>query len=412
MKPIVYIYQYQIEQLIKSGEKKKGGVAYEWKGEDVYHAYLEYPKVSPTGFSVFCLFEILNDKTDFDNAMHFFETEFGKNDSYSNNIKLGCYFFFENNTLKKKCFVRENIYIKEADIKFVPDKSNLYTRAKGLLEVGILENKRVLIVGLGSGGSNIAVELAKSGVGMFTLIDFDRIELHNISRHICGVNELGRLKTNAVRDAILLKNPYAKIDTLDINVDEHLDILEKEIKRADIVLAATDNNRSRFNINTFAIKHRKVALYGRVIARAEGGDVFIYRPGEPCYCCFMGTDWMQQEEEISSLERGRQSGAIPAYASESDANAMVQVGLSSDIIPINNMIVKLILVELSKGLNSGISSLEEELIYCYYIWANRRVKHFKHWDSFSSSNKKKPVILKWYGVVLNKDSQCMECNHL
>lgn len=56
--------------------------------------------------------------------------------------------------------------------------------------------------GLGSGGASIAVELAKAGVGNFALVDFDRLELHNISRHIAGVNELGRLKTNIVRDAI------------------------------------------------------------------------------------------------------------------------------------------------------------------------------------------------------------------
>ena len=412
MTAIVYMYQEQIMQLIKSSEKKKGGVAYEWKGEDVYHAYIEYPKVAPSGFSVLCSFEILDNKSDFDNALRCFETELQKNDFLGNNIKLGCYFFFNNNVLEKKCFIRNESEILEAEINYVPNKSNLYTRVKGLLEVGILEKKRALIVGLGSGGANIAVELAKSGVGMFTLIDFDRIELHNIARHICGVNELGRLKTNAVRDAILLKNPYAKIDTYEINVNEHLDILENEIKKADIVIAATDNNRSRFNINTYAIKHSKVTLYGRVIARAEGGDVFIYRPGGPCYCCFMGTDRMQQEEEISSVERGRQSGLIPEYASEADANAMVQVGLSSDIIPINNMMVKLILMELSRGLNSGISSLESELTFCYYIWANRRVKHFINWNPFNASNNKKPVILKWYGVILNKDLHCMECKQM
>ena len=82
-------------------------------------------------------------------------------------------------------------------------------------------------MGLGSGGAPIAVELAKAGVGHFILIDFDRIELHNISRHICGVNELGRLKVNAVKDAILLKNPYAQVETLAIDINRHLDELER-----------------------------------------------------------------------------------------------------------------------------------------------------------------------------------------
>ena len=95
-------------------------------------------------------------------------------------------------------------------MKYVPRKSELYTRSKGLLEVGALEAKKVLIVGLGSGGAPISVELAKAGVGHFILMDFDRIELHNIARHICGVNELGRLKVNAVKDAILLKNQIGR----------------------------------------------------------------------------------------------------------------------------------------------------------------------------------------------------------
>ena len=39
------------------------------------------------------------------------------------------------------------------------------------------------------------------------LIDFDRLELSNVARHVCGVNDLGRYKTFAVRDSILQKNP-------------------------------------------------------------------------------------------------------------------------------------------------------------------------------------------------------------
>lgn len=37
-----------------------------------------------------------------------------------------------------------------------------------------------MIVGLGSFGSQIAIELAKAGVGSYSLWDFDRVELHNL----------------------------------------------------------------------------------------------------------------------------------------------------------------------------------------------------------------------------------------
>ena len=60
---------------------------------------------------------------------------------------------------------------------------DFYSRSAGLIENGALMKKRVLIIGLGSFGSVIAVDLAKAAVGNFALMDFDRLERHNIVRH-------------------------------------------------------------------------------------------------------------------------------------------------------------------------------------------------------------------------------------
>lgn len=294
-------------------------------------------------------------------------------------------------------------------MKYVPRKSELYTRSKGLLEVGALESKKVLIVGLGSGGAPIAVELAKAGVGHFILMDFDRIELHNIARHICGVNELGRLKVNAVKDAILLKNPYAQVETYDIDMNKQLDILEKCVAESDLTIVATDEYASRYNINARLVKLGKVGLFGRAVTRAEGGDILRVRPGGPCYACLTGNPIYHQNDEITDVRRARELGVIPAYVSDEDAHAMVQVGLSTDIAPINNMMVKLALNELSRGIECGISSLIEELTYDYYIWANRRDFQFANWAPFNRNPNRHLTILRWYGVKLKKDSECLEC---
>ena len=73
--------------------------------------------------------------------------------------------------------------------------------------------------------------------------------------------------------------------------------------------------------------------------------------------------------------------------SSEDADAVVQVGLSSDIQPICNMMVKLALVELSRGSESGISSLEDELVYDYYMWANRRERHYANWAALPGAQR-------------------------
>lgn len=291
--------------------------------------------------------------------------------------------------------------------ELIPSREVLYSRSKGILEVDILREKRVLIVGLGSFGSHIAVELAKAGVGSFALMDFDRVELHNLARHIATINDIGRLKTDVVEDAIKGKNPYAVVVKHSIDLNDNLVLLSEEVRKADIVVCATDNNRSRFALSKVLKEEGKVGIFGRAITRAEGGDVFRYRPGGPCYSCLIGKGF-SNEEEISDLQAARRDGRIPAYVSQEDAEAMVQVGLSSDILPICNLMVKLVLVELSKGMDSGISSLEDEMTYDYYIWANRRDRHYANWKPFQAAGQG-PTILKWYGVRVERNPDCPLC---
>lgn len=410
MDSILYLYQYQLQKFINASEQYKLGIAYEWKGENVFHAYLEYPQIAPSGYAVPCLFMKLKNLSELRCAERFLDRIDLPKEQLSR-IGIVIAFCWENNQLLKRAFFSKNNDV-EIKIEYVPDKSNLYTRSKGLIEIGALEKKSVLIVGLGSGGATIAVELAKAGVGNFILVDFDRLELHNISRHIAGVNELGRLKTNIVRDAILAKNPYANISTYPIDMLSDISLIERLIIETDLLIAATDSLSSRYVLNSLIIKHKKVGIFGRAVTRAEGGDVLRVRPGGPCYACLKGSQWYTQEDEITDLRRARELGVIPAYTSEEDANAMVQVGLSTDIAPINTMVVKLALQELSRGTECLITTLEQELDYDFYMWANRREFHFANWASFNNNpGRKKPTILQWYGVKFPKNCDCNECKH-
>ena len=360
------------------------GIAYEWEGESVIHLRLR-----PLEHS----FGIVH------------SVRFVHGSEPDADADFTVFVDSEGNALVRK---RGSQDAEEATI--IPAKENLYSRSKGLIEVGILEGKRVLIIGLGSFGSQIAVELAKSGVGEFSLMDFDRVELHNLVRHTASLNDLGRLKTDFVRETILGKNPYAKVDMFPININEHLDILECEVRKADLVICATDNNQSRFNISEALVRLQKVGIFGRAITRAEGGDVFRYRPGGPCYVCMIGNQWYKDmAEEITNEASARKNGQIAAYTSPEDADAMVQVGLSSDIEPMCNMMVKLSLVELSRGSESGISSLEEELSFPAYMWVNRRERHYKGFAPFNKCANM-PTIMRWYGVNLPKNEHCSLCS--
>lgn len=108
------------------------------------------------------------------------------------------------------------------------------------------------------------------------------------------------------------------------------------------------------------------------------------------------------------MRSARRSGRIAAYVSEDDAEAMVQVGLGADIEPISNMMVKLTLVELSRGSASGITSLEEEFKPNYYMWANRRERQYAAWGAFDNE-RGMPTIMRWYGVDMPANPHCPLC---
>ena len=65
---IAYLYQYQLQAFFNSSDTRCLGVAYEWKGEGVWHAYLDYPKVAPSGMPAGCLFAKASSRAEFDNA--------------------------------------------------------------------------------------------------------------------------------------------------------------------------------------------------------------------------------------------------------------------------------------------------------------------------------------------------------
>jgi len=58
----------------------------------------------------------------------------------------------------------------------------------------------VAVCGLGGLGSNIAIALARAGIGRLILIDFDRVDLTNLHRQQYKANQIGKYKTDALAE--------------------------------------------------------------------------------------------------------------------------------------------------------------------------------------------------------------------
>lgn len=80
---------------------------------------------------------------------------------------------------------------------------------------------RVAVAGLGGLGSNIAVMLARTGVGHLHLIDFDIVEPSNLNRQQYLIEHLGMNKTEAMREQLLRMNPYVEVQIDTVRIDEN-----------------------------------------------------------------------------------------------------------------------------------------------------------------------------------------------
>ena len=70
---------------------------------------------------------------------------------------------------------------------------------------------QVAICGLGGLGSNIAIALARVGIGKLHLIDYDRVDLTNLNRQQYTISQLGCYKTEALSKTIKAIAPYCEI---------------------------------------------------------------------------------------------------------------------------------------------------------------------------------------------------------
>lgn len=97
---------------------------------------------------------------------------------------------------------------------------------------------RIGIAGAGGLGSNCAAHLVRSGFSDLFIADFDRVDASNLNRQFFFADQVGRKKTDALRDNLLRINPDADISTMDVKLDQHG--LSTVFNRYPIVIEALD----------------------------------------------------------------------------------------------------------------------------------------------------------------------------
>lgn len=154
-----------------------------------------------------------------------------------------------------------------------------------------IDAARVVIVGVGAVGSQVAMLLAQAGVRDLRLVDHDEFDINNGVRHVLPAAAAGHPKAEALADLLNSHQPFtrARAHTRAIGTDGgSLRFAAAQIQEADLVIDATGAPMvSRF-LGHAAAHHRVPIVHTALLAGAEHGYVLVRRPATGCLDHFLG----------------------------------------------------------------------------------------------------------------------------
>ena len=173
-----------------------------------------------------------------------------------------------------------------------------FSRQIVLKNIGVLGQKKilsskVLIVGAGGLGSPVVEFLSRAGVGTIGIVDYDKVSLSNLHRQsLYNTTDIGKFKVKIAKDKIKKINNNTKIKTYKIRLNNIN--FRKIINYYDYIVDGSDNFRTKFLLNDFCLKFKKILITG-AISKFDG-HIFTFNFKNkkiPCLRCFF------QESKIS-----------------------------------------------------------------------------------------------------------------
>ena len=227
-------------------------------------------------------------------------------------------------------------------MKFTKKQIDRYSRQIILKKVGVIGQKKllkssVLIVGAGGLGSPIAIYLTALGIGKIGIVDKDNVEISNLSRQIIfETNDVNKNKSSAAISKLRKINPDIQLQSFNKNLA--ITNINQIAKKFDLIVDGSDNFRTRFLINDYCLKNKKILVSG-AISKFDG-QVYTFnfsKKKSPCLRCFIPR--MPRNPDIDNCEYEGVLGPLAGIIGSIQANEAVK-----EILGIGNSLCGHILI--------------------------------------------------------------------
>lgn len=138
--------------------------------------------------------------------------------------------------------------------------------------VPVLRNAKVGIAGVGGLGSNVAISLARAGVGTLVLVDYDVVEPSNLNRQQYYIDQIGTSKVEALRDNLLRLNPFSSYEIHQLKL--HAENIPRIYSDVEILVEALDTVEMKLMLIETWVKNcpEKSLVVGSGIAGYGGNN--------------------------------------------------------------------------------------------------------------------------------------------
>ena len=212
-----------------------------------------------------------------------------------------------------------------------------FSRQIVLKDIGVLGQKKillskVLIIGAGGLGSPVAEFLSRAGIGSLGIIDDDKVSLSNLHRQsLYNTSDIGKFKVKIAKDKIKKINPNTKVTTYKVRLKNNN--FKNIINNYDYVVDGSDNFDTKFLLNDFCLKFKKVLVTG-AISKFDG-HIFTFNFKDkkiPCLRCFFQESKISEDLLNCQSEGilGTVAGIVGAIQANEVLKKILNIGISLD----------------------------------------------------------------------------------
>ena len=244
-----------------------------------------------------------------------------------------------------------------------------------------VKNARVLVAGAGALGNEVVKGLALFGVGHIYVVDFDQIELSNLTRSVMFREEDAydhSYKAEIVAKRAMEINPQIKVIPIVGNLFSEVGF--GIYRMVDVVIGCLDSRIARYQLNRLCMRAGKSWVDGSI--ENMTGSVQVYTPGVACYECGLSRD------EFNHIMV--RTGCADVINLQSSAGRVATTPISASIIGAIEVQEAMKIIHLDTEGASQFKTLQGKLfhyegltnstnVYKFASWKNNCLSH-ERWD--------------------------------